>query len=58
MWFDVQPDAVQPANTNDPALKPFVSEAPHVVFTPAMRALSAQIAGRETNPAPKSQEVS
>jgi transglutaminase-like putative cysteine protease len=34
-------------------LKKFTSEAPHVVFTPEMRALSEQIAGGETNPARK-----
>jgi transglutaminase-like putative cysteine protease len=31
-------------------LKTFTSEAPHVVFTPEIRALSQQIAGDETNP--------
>jgi transglutaminase-like putative cysteine protease len=34
-------------------LKKFTSEAPHVVFTPEMRALSEQIAGGEKNPARK-----
>jgi len=53
VWFDVKPDEVKPANANDPALKPFLSEAPHVVFTPEMRALSEQIAAGETNPARK-----
>jgi len=53
VWFDMKPDQVRPADTNAPALKPFLSEAPHVVFTPEMRALSEQIAGRETNPARK-----
>jgi transglutaminase-like putative cysteine protease len=42
---------VRPANTNDPALKPFLAEAPHVVFTPELRALSKRIIGGETNPA-------
>ncbi len=51
VWFDIRPDEVKPANTNDPALKPFLAEAPHVVFTPKLRALSEQIAGGETNPA-------
>jgi len=31
-------------------LKEFTQEAPHVVFTPELRALSAQIVGGETNP--------
>ncbi len=51
IWFQVNPDAVTPANANDPALKPYLREAPHVVFTPEMRALSVQIAGGEKNPA-------
>ena len=34
---------------NDPALKPYLGEAPHIVFTPELRALSQQIAGGETN---------
>ncbi|MCW5555680.1 MAG: transglutaminase domain-containing protein [Verrucomicrobiae bacterium] len=51
IWFQVKPDAVMPANTNDPALQPYLREAPHVVFTPEMRALSDQIAGGEKNPA-------
>jgi len=37
-------------------LKEFTSEAPHVVFTPEMRALSEQIAGGETNPARKAKK--
>ena len=56
VWFDVKPDEVKPVNTNDPMLKPFISEAPHVVFTPEMRALSEQIAGGETNPARKARK--
>ena len=51
VWFDVQPDEVKAIEANDPALKPFLSEAPHVVFTPELRALSERIAGGETNPA-------
>lgn len=49
--FDIKPEQVRPANTNDPALKPFLVEAPHVVFTPELRALSRRIIGGETNPA-------
>lgn len=47
--FDVQPERVRPCDTNDAALRPYLREAPHVVFTPAMRALSQQILGSETN---------
>ena len=56
VWFDVKPDEAKPVNTNDSMLKPFISEAPHVVFTPEMRALSEQIAGGETNPARKARK--
>lgn len=46
----VDPDKVVPAKIT-PELEPFVSErAPHVVFTPQMRALSRQIVGDEKNP--------
>lgn len=50
VWFDLDPAKVRPADTSDPKLKPFIQEAPHVRFTPQMRALSTQIAGAETNP--------
>ena len=54
--FDVRPENVTPINVNDPALKPFLSEAPHIVFTPKIRALSEQIAGGETNAAVKAKK--
>ncbi len=47
--FDVKPGDVRPCNTNDAALKPFLAEAPHVTFTPELRALSQKIIGDETN---------
>jgi transglutaminase-like putative cysteine protease len=49
--FDIRPDEVEAANPNDPALQPFLTEAPHIVFTPKVRALSKQILGGETNAA-------
>lgn len=51
VWFGVQPDEVKAIDANDPVLRPFLSEGPHVVFTPEIRALSKGIAGAETNPA-------
>lgn len=48
--FDLKPDAVKPIDPNDAALKPFLQEAPHIVFSPELRALSDKIAGGETNP--------
>jgi len=49
VYFAVDPAKVQ-ACPDDAALKQFISEAPHVIFTPEMKALSQQIAGSETNP--------
>jgi transglutaminase-like putative cysteine protease len=47
--FDVDPAKVRPCDPRQPALAPFLREAPHVRFTPEMRALSAEIVGAETN---------
>ena len=49
VYFAVNPADVRPC-PDDPVLKPFTSEAPHVVFTPEIRELSKKIAGDETNP--------
>lgn len=51
VWFDIDPKKVMPFDGKDPAVAPFTLEAPHVVFTPEMRALSRQIVGDEKNPA-------
>jgi transglutaminase-like putative cysteine protease len=48
--FEVKPAEVKACDPNDPALKPWLGEAPHIVFTPEMRALSQKIAGDEKNP--------
>jgi transglutaminase-like putative cysteine protease len=48
--FDLKPEAARPADLGDPALAKFVAEAPHVVFTPTIKALVRQLAGSETNP--------
>jgi len=50
VWFDVRPEQVTACDPNDSALQPFIREAPHVVFTPDIRALSQEIAGDEPNP--------
>ena len=48
--FAIDPAAVQPT-PDDPALAPWLAErAPHVRFTPALRAFSRQVVGAETNP--------
>jgi transglutaminase-like putative cysteine protease len=54
--FDLKPDQVRPCDPRDATLKPFLDEAPHVSFTPAIRALSDQIAGHEKNPALKAKK--
>ncbi|REN14547.1 transglutaminase domain-containing protein, partial [Mycobacterium tuberculosis] len=46
----IDPAAVRPT-PDDPALQPYLAEqAPHVVFTPALRAFSQQVVGTETDP--------
>lgn len=54
--FDIRPEQVRPINVQDPALKPFLAEAPHIAFTPKIRALSEKIAGGETNAAVKAKK--
>ncbi|HEY5910955.1 MAG TPA: transglutaminase-like domain-containing protein [Verrucomicrobiae bacterium] len=49
VWFNVDPTRVRPFDGQDATLKQFTSEAPHIVFTPEMRALSDRIAGTESN---------
>jgi transglutaminase-like putative cysteine protease len=48
--FDVKPSEVRPCDPSDPALKEYLGEAAHVVFTPELRQLSQEIVGDETNP--------
>jgi len=48
--FEVEPERVRTNNPDDAVLKQFTLEAPHVVFTPEIRALSQQIVVDETNP--------
>jgi transglutaminase-like putative cysteine protease len=49
--FDIDPKSVTPFDGKDPAVAVYTHEAPHVVFTPEMRALSQKIGGGEKNPA-------
>lgn len=51
VWFNVDPEKVSAFDGNDADAARFTNEAPHVVFTPAMRALSQKILGGEKNPA-------
>ncbi len=54
--FDIKPGKVRPCDPDDPELKTFTLEAPHIVFAPEMRALSQQIVGDETNPCLKAKK--
>jgi transglutaminase-like putative cysteine protease len=56
VWFDIKPDEVRPVDLSESALAPFTTEAPHVVFTPELRALSQQIGGNEANPCLKARK--
>ncbi len=48
--FAIDPQWVQ-ATPDDPALAPYLREqAPHIVFTPALRAFSREVVGNETHP--------
>ncbi|HEY1686546.1 MAG TPA: transglutaminase-like domain-containing protein [Tepidisphaeraceae bacterium] len=55
--FDIDPKTVVPFDGKDPSIAPFIREAPHVVFTPQMRALSQQIVGDEKNPARAARKI-
>ena len=47
--FNWKPEEVKPIDSSDPSLSPYLREAPHIVFTPEIRALSEKIAGKEKN---------
>ena len=55
--FDLKPEKIRPYDPNDEAVKRFTGESPHVVFTPEIKALSAQIVGNETNPMLKAKKI-
>lgn len=48
--FDLNPKQSRPVPTNSAAVLFFTREAPHIEFTPELRALAAEIIGPETNP--------
>ena len=49
--FAVEPEKVQAFDGRDAGIALFTNEAPHIVFTPEIKALSQKILGAETNPA-------
>lgn len=48
--FHLDPARVPPKLQRTPDLQPFLSEGPHVVFSPEVRRLSNRIVGTEANP--------
>ncbi|OGU74815.1 MAG: hypothetical protein A3H45_13760 [Ignavibacteria bacterium RIFCSPLOWO2_02_FULL_55_14] len=48
--FDVDASRVQPYDPDDPVVRDFTGEGPHIQFTDAVRALSKEIAGSTDNP--------
>ena len=55
--FEIDPQKVVPFDGKDATVAKFTNEAPHVVFTPAMRELSAKILGGETKPARAAKKI-
>ncbi|MCE5281948.1 MAG: transglutaminase domain-containing protein [Deltaproteobacteria bacterium] len=50
VYVDIDPEQVKPVDPQG-SLKPYLEqEAPHIVFTDALRELSKQVVGTETNP--------
>jgi transglutaminase-like putative cysteine protease len=49
VFFDINAEDVKSVDARDAELAPFLREAPHVQFTPGIRALSREIVGDETN---------
>jgi transglutaminase-like putative cysteine protease len=56
VWFDLKAADIRPCDPGDPALKGFLAQGPHVMFTPEIRALSGQIVGQESNPSLKARK--
>ncbi len=49
VYFDMDPEKVCQPDLQDPELKKYTSESPHVVFTDQIRQLAGEIASKETN---------
>jgi len=49
VYFDMDPAKIIAPDLQDPVLKKFTSEAPHVVFTDKIKDLANKIVGNETN---------
>ncbi len=49
IYFPLQQEKIISSDLQNPELKPFVSEAPHVVFSPKLHAIAKELIGTETN---------
>ncbi|MBI4428262.1 MAG: transglutaminase domain-containing protein [Ignavibacteriales bacterium] len=47
--FDLKPEQVLPYDSDDPVVRQFTKEGPHVVFTDKIKKLSDEFVGKETN---------
>ena len=56
-FHGMDPAKVVPADAQSPKLAPYLREAPHVVFTDTMRAVSHVVVGSETNPLLKARRI-
>ncbi len=50
VYFNLNPAEVRAADVDDPRLRPYLGEVPHIVFTERIKRLSDEIAGSEANP--------
>lgn len=57
VFFGPKPEEIKPYDLNDPVVKEFTRERPHIVFTPEIKALSKKIVGSETNPCLKAKKI-
>lgn len=57
VYFALNPANISKIDPLEPALKPYLQECPHVVFTPEMKALSMKIVGKETNPMLRAKKI-
>ena len=57
-WYNIQPEDVKPYNTKTKLYKEFTSEREnHIIFTPELKALAAQLTEGETNPYLKAKRI-
>ncbi len=57
VYFELDPKEVRALGPGDSEAKRYTAEAPHVVFTPEIKELSAKIVGSETNPMLKAKKI-